>query len=60
MIKPGEIQKTAARLHLGDTQIEKDYIIGWVLRGISNNDYLRNNLVFKGGTALRKIYFSRL
>lgn len=58
MIKPGEIQKTAARLHLRDTQIEKDYIIGWVLRGISSNDYLRNNLVFKGGTALRKIYFS--
>ena len=57
MIKPGEIQKIAGRLGLRDTQIEKDYVIGWVLRGISNNSYLKEKLIFKGGTALRKIYF---
>jgi predicted nucleotidyltransferase component of viral defense system len=57
MIKPGEIQKIAGKLGLRDTQIEKDYVIGWVLRGISNNSYLKEKLIFKGGTALRKIYF---
>lgn len=58
MIKPGEIQKIANRLGIRDTQIEKDYVIGWVLKGISNNKYLKDKLVFKGGTALRKIYLS--
>ena len=58
MILPGEVQKIASRLKIRDTQIEKDYIIGWLLNGISKNGYLRENLIFKGGTALRKIFFS--
>jgi predicted nucleotidyltransferase component of viral defense system len=57
MLKPGEIQKIANRLGIRDTQIEKVYVIGWVLRGISINKYLKEKLIFKGGTALRKIYF---
>jgi uncharacterized protein len=57
MIKPGEIQKIANTLGIRDTQIEKDYVIGWILKGISYNVYLKECLVFKGGTALRKIYF---
>ena len=57
MLKPGEIQKIANRLGIRDTQIEKDYVIGWVLRGISINSYLKERLIFKGGTCLRKIYF---
>jgi len=58
VIKPGEIQKIAGGLGLRDTQIEKDYVISWVLKGISNSDYLKERLIFKSGTALRKIYFS--
>lgn len=57
MITSGEIQQIAGRLGLRATQIEKDYIIGWILKGISNNEYLKKRLLFKGGTALRKIYF---
>lgn len=57
MIRPGEIQTIAAKLGLRDTQIEKDYVIGWVLKGISETDTLKEKLIFKGGTALRKIYF---
>ena len=56
MIKPAEISKIANALGIRDTQIEKDYVIGWVLKGISNNKYLKEHLIFKGGTALRKIY----
>jgi predicted nucleotidyltransferase component of viral defense system len=57
MIKPGDIQRIAHRLGVRDTQIEKDYVIGWTLKGISEIRYLKERLVFKGGTALRKIYF---
>jgi len=57
MIRPGEIQSIAAKLGLRDTQIEKDYVIGWVLKGIAEQDILKEQLIFKGGTALRKIYF---
>ena len=57
MIKPGEIQQIANKLGVRDTQIEKDYIIGWILKGISNTKYLNERLAFKGGTALRKMYF---
>ena len=56
MIKPGEIQKIAGSQGLRDTQIEKDYVIGWILFGISRNDYLSSVLAFKGGTAIRKFY----
>jgi predicted nucleotidyltransferase component of viral defense system len=57
MIKPGEIQKIANRLGIRDTQIEKDYVIGWVLRGISINTYLKERLIFKSGTSLEKYIF---
>ena len=57
MIKPSEIHKIANKLGIRDTQIEKDYVIGWILKGISDNEFLKNKLLFKGGTALRKIYF---
>lgn len=57
MILPGEIQTTAGRKGVRDTQIEKDYVISWVLYGIANNEFLRKNLIFKGGTVLKKVYF---
>ena len=37
--------------------IEKDYVIGWVLAGISNRRELGSSWVFKGGTCLKKCYF---
>ncbi|MCI5058145.1 MAG: nucleotidyl transferase AbiEii/AbiGii toxin family protein [Flavobacteriales bacterium] len=37
--------------------IEQDYILSWVLKGFSQIPVLKNNLVFKGGTALKKMYF---
>jgi predicted nucleotidyltransferase component of viral defense system len=56
MITSGEIQRIASKHGLRDTQIEKDYVIGWVLFGISKNDFLKSGLAFKGGTAIRKFY----
>ena len=37
--------------------IEKDYVIGWMLAGISNHPELVSSWVFKGGTTLKKCYF---
>lgn len=57
MIQPGEIQTIAGKEGVRDTQIEKDYVIAWVTFGIANNSYLKANLIFKGGTVLKKVYF---
>lgn len=37
--------------------IEKDYALSYLLAGIANQPKLCDSLVFKGGTALKKIYF---
>jgi predicted nucleotidyltransferase component of viral defense system len=37
--------------------LERDYLLSWILAGIAQVDVLRNTLVFKGGTALKKCYF---
>lgn len=57
MIKSGEIQSIAAKYKVRDRQIEKDYVISWILYGISRSDFLLKNLAFKGGTVLKKAYF---
>lgn len=57
MIKPGEIQKRANLVGVRDQQIEKDYILSWILWGVANHEQLSKILVFKGGTVLKKVYF---
>ena len=37
--------------------LERDYLLSWILAGISDVESLRDTLVFKGGTALKKCYF---
>ncbi|MCD4664292.1 MAG: nucleotidyl transferase AbiEii/AbiGii toxin family protein, partial [Bacteroidales bacterium] len=57
MIKPGEIQKKAREVGVRDQQIEKDYVLSWILQGIAQHAKLSKAIVFKGGTVLRKVYF---
>lgn len=40
-----------------DVQIEQDLILSRMLVEIFNDPYLRDNLLFRGGTALTKLYF---
>jgi hypothetical protein len=35
----------------------KDYILSWILIGVTHNKLLSNILAFKGGTVLKKFYF---
>ncbi|MCO5240998.1 MAG: nucleotidyl transferase AbiEii/AbiGii toxin family protein [Chitinophagaceae bacterium] len=57
MIQPKEINKVATANRVNDRQIEKDYVLSWVLFAISKNNILNKALVFKGGTVLKKAYF---
>lgn len=57
MIQPKEINKVATANRVNDRQIEKDYVLSWVLFAISQNNILNKALVFKGGTVLKKAYF---
>ncbi len=59
MIKPGEIQQKANAVGVRDQQIEKDYILSWMLFGISKHEQLSKTIVFKGGTVLKKVYFEK-
>ena len=57
MIKPLEIQRKAREAGVRDQQIEKDYILSWILKGIACHEKLSKTIVFKGGTVLKKVYF---
>ena len=58
-MKPLKIRLQEARVRLGLPWevLERDYLLSWVLAGITQVDALRDTLVFKGGTALKKCYF---
>ncbi len=57
MIKLHEIQQKAREVSVRDQQIEKDYMLSWILQGVAQHKKLSKTLVFKGGTVLKKIYF---
>ena len=58
-MKPLRTRLEEARQHLGIPWevLERDYLLSWVLAGINGVEALRDSLVFKGGTALKKCYF---
>ena len=57
MITKEEIKLKAALHGLEPTTIEKDYVLGWILLGVSEHPTLSTEWVFKGGTCLKKCYF---
>jgi predicted nucleotidyltransferase component of viral defense system len=57
MIRPGEIQRIARGAGVRDQQIEKDYVLSWILNGIAHHDRLSGIMAFKGGAVLKKFYF---
>lgn len=58
-MKPLRTRLQEARRTLGVPWevIERDYLLSWVLAGVSRVEVLRDNLIFKGGTALKKCWF---
>jgi uncharacterized protein len=57
MIKPVEIKHKASEAGVRDQQIEKDYVLSWILKGVAQHEQLSKSIVLKGGTVLKKIYF---
>ncbi len=57
MIKRRELIRIAESKGVPKTTIEKDWILGHFLDAILSLDKLRKNLVFKGGSCLKKCYF---
>ncbi len=57
MIPEQEIHEMSQTLGVPPMYIEKDYVMGWLLWGISHDPFIKGNLILKGGSALRKLYF---
>ena len=57
MINRQEIMDFSREFGLTANVIEKDYMLGWLLAGISNHSGLSASWSFKGGTCLKKCYF---
>lgn len=56
MVTEEEIRRIARKKELTVGLTEKDYVIEWLLKGIYESD-IKNKLIFKGGTAIKKVYF---
>jgi predicted nucleotidyltransferase component of viral defense system len=53
-----DLKRLAKRTGFDVVTLEKDYAITWLLSGLySQESTLKDILVFKGGTAIRKVYF---
>jgi predicted nucleotidyltransferase component of viral defense system len=59
MLSRAELQRLANREKIALGVLEKDYVLTEVLKALSRLQVLRESFVFKGGTALRKVYFPR-
>jgi predicted nucleotidyltransferase component of viral defense system len=56
MIEKNEILRIAKNLSLRPDTVEKDYLLGWMLYGISEHQSSKT-WAFKGGTSLKKCFF---
>ncbi len=57
MITQSTLAQISRKEGIGWTVVEKDYFLTLLLDAIANTPFLHENLIFKGGTALRKAYF---
>lgn len=57
MITADALRRISRRQRLSAGMVEKDYAISWFLKENYENDLLKEAIIFKGGTALKKIYF---
>jgi predicted nucleotidyltransferase component of viral defense system len=53
MIGKDEIKQKAFELDIHHANVERDYVFGWLLKSIYENDFLRERLIFKGGNLNR-------
>lgn len=58
MITKGEIDEKSEELGVNTSDVQRDYVFGWLLSGIYNKENaLKDLLILKGGNGFRKAYF---
>jgi predicted nucleotidyltransferase component of viral defense system len=57
MITKAELHRFASLEGIRYDQVEKDYVIVWILYGLSQQDFSPAGWFFKGGTCLRHCYY---
>jgi len=57
MLNYAKCKRIAVKAAVPEDIIEKDYFIELLLFYISRNKFLKAKFVFRGGTALKKVYF---
>lgn len=56
MISKDEIEEKANQFKISPTDVERDYVFGWILNGIYSQSILKDHLILKGGNLYRKAY----
>jgi predicted nucleotidyltransferase component of viral defense system len=60
MIEKAEIESKAAELDVHVSNVQRDYVFGWLLAGVfASGNPLASQVFLKGGNAFRKGYFER-
>ena len=57
MITRDEIEVKGREFDIHTSNVQRDYVFGWLLAGIYSSSPLRDSLILKGGNCLRKAYF---
>lgn len=57
MIDRDEIDAKAVEFEIHTSNVQRDYVFGWLLFAIYQNSYLSSLLILKGGNCFRKAYF---
>jgi|HubBroStandDraft_6_1064221.scaffolds.fasta_scaffold01726_10 predicted nucleotidyltransferase component of viral defense system len=58
MIDKAEIEEKSKEFEIHPSNVERDYVFGWLLFGIFTESDMKDSIFLKGGNALRKGYFS--
>jgi predicted nucleotidyltransferase component of viral defense system len=57
MISPDELEEKSRQFEINVANVQRDYVLGWLLYAIFTQTALKDTLFLKGGNALRKCYF---
>lgn len=57
MITKDEIKSKSKEFEIHSSNVERDYVFGWLIFGIFTASNFRDTIFLKGGNALRKGYF---
>jgi predicted nucleotidyltransferase component of viral defense system/DNA-directed RNA polymerase subunit RPC12/RpoP len=57
MISRDEIDERAANLDVNPSDLQRDYLFGWLLAGLYEEGTVAKQMALKGGNCLRKAYF---